>query len=306
MEVAPVIDAAVDAIRPTADAHGVDLVVDAEPGPRISGDADRLRQVIWNLLSNAVKFTPPKGRVSIGMRTTGQDVEVEVTDTGIGIAPDFLPFVFDRFRQADASTTRAHGGLGLGLAIVRHLVEAHGGTVTAHSQGEGAGARFVVRLPAVERAAGTDQAVPGVERRGSAVARKVQQSLKGVRVLVVDDEDDTREVVRMTLMQYGATVATASRVAEAMRMFGEFTPHAVVADIGMPGEDGYSLARRIRQLPREGGGAIPLVALTAYARSQDRDLAFEAGFNEHLAKPVEPSELAWAVVSLVRKNQAAG
>ncbi|MGE5360797.1 MAG: PAS domain S-box protein, partial [Bacteroidales bacterium] len=305
MEVAPAIHAAVDAIRPNADSNGVELAVAAEAGPCISGDADRLRQVIWNLLSNAVKFTPRGGRVSVTMRKTGHDVEIEVADTGIGIARDFLPYVFDRFRQADASTTRAHGGLGLGLAIVRHIVESHGGVVTAYSEGEGAGARFVVRLPAVEIPAAAEQPVSGVDRRATQAARAVQQSLRDVRILVVDDEADTREVVSMTLKQYGASVATASRVSDAMAMFEEFAPDAVVADIGMPGEDGYSLVKRIRARPRE-GRTIPVIALTAYARPQDRQFALDAGFSEHLAKPVEPSELAWAVVSLLRRSQAAG
>jgi PAS domain S-box-containing protein len=304
LEVAAVIDAALDAVRPAATGKRVSIEKSLDPGLRMAGDADRLLQVIWNLLSNAVKFTPAGGRVAVALRKSGRGIEIEVADTGIGIDRDFLPYVFDRFRQADASTTRAHGGLGLGLAIVRHLVELHRGTVTAESEGRGRGARFIVRLPMAEPPSEEAQPVAR-ERKDPDLQRKVHQSLQGVRVLVVDDEADTRELVRTTLTQYGATVETASRVAEALARFGECSPDVVVADIGMPGEDGYSLVRRIRQLPPEQGGLVPAIALTAYARRQDREKALEAGFTEHLPKPVEPSELAWAVVSAVRRRQAA-
>jgi CheY-like chemotaxis protein len=239
--------------------------------------------------------------VDVRTRLANGSVEIEVSDNGVGIEPDFLPYVFDRFRQGDASTTRRHGGLGLGLAIVRHLVEMHGGTVTASSEGKGRGARFLVRLPAGVSARAEAHAVPEHARKEADGLRKVLQSLAGVRVLVVDDEQDTRELVRMTLKQYGANVAMAASVDEALNAFELVGPSAIVADIGMPGEDGYSLIRRIRQLPPEQGGLIPAIALTAYARKQDRDEALAAGFNAHLTKPVEPSELAWAVVSLLRK-----
>jgi CheY-like chemotaxis protein len=208
--------------------------------------------------------------------------------------------VFDRFRQGDASTTRHHGGLGLGLAIVRHLVESHGGTVTAESEGSGRGSRFTVRLPSGPVPVAEGQPAPDRAKREADVFRHVLRSLQDVRVLVVDDEPDTRELVKMTLKQYGATVATAASAAEALAVFVEFAPGVVVADIGMPGEDGYSLIRRLRRLPPGQGGKTPAIALTAYAQPQDREQALEAGFDLHLAKPVEPSELAWAIVSLVR------
>jgi PAS domain S-box-containing protein len=302
LDLAPVVEAALDAIQPAADAKGVVLCASLDRSLRMTGDADRLLQVVWNLLSNAVKFSRSGGCVNVGTQGAGDQIEIEVEDTGVGIDADFLPYVFDRFRQADASTTRHHGGLGLGLAIVRHLVELHGGTVAAESEGSGRGARFTVRLPAGVVAGAETQPVPDRTKKEADVFRKVLQSLDGVRVLVVDDEADTRELVKMTLKQYGATVAEAASAEEAMSTFRGFSPAAVIADIGMPGEDGYTLVRRLRSLPADQGGDVPAIALTAYARQQDREQALGAGFNLHLAKPVEPSELAWAVVSLVRRS----
>jgi PAS domain S-box-containing protein len=300
LDLASVVDAALDAIHPAADAKGIALCATLDRSLRITGDGDRLLQVIWNLLSNAVKFTPTGGQVSVQMRRDGGAIEIQVADTGSGIAPDFLPYVFDRFRQGDASTTRHHGGLGLGLAIVRHLVESHGGTVTAESEGSGRGSRFTVRLPSGPVPVAEGQPAPDRAKKEADVFRHVLRSLQDVRVLVVDDEPDTRELVKMTLKQYGATIATAASAAEALAVFVEFAPGVVVADIGMPGEDGYSLIRRLRRLPPGQGGKTPAIALTAYAQPQDREQALEAGFDLHLAKPVEPSELAWAIVSLVR------
>jgi len=302
LDLAPVVDAALDAIHPAADAKSVALCASLDRSLRLTGDGDRLLQVVWNLLSNAVKFSRQGGRVDVQTRRVEGEIEIEVADNGVGIAPDFLPYVFDRFRQGDASTTRRHGGLGLGLAIVRHLVELHGGTVSARSGGPGRGACFIVRLPAALTAAAEAQPVPERGKKEADGLRRVLQSLAGVRVLVVDDEEDTRELVKMALKQYGATVATAASVEEALGVFEEVGPAAIVADIGMPGEDGYSLIRRVRQLPAEQGGLVPAIALTAYARRQDRDQALAAGFNTHLTKPVEPSELAWAVVCLTRKS----
>jgi PAS domain S-box-containing protein len=301
LDLAPVIDAALDAVHPAAEAKGVALCASIDRSLRSTGDADRLLQVIWNLLSNAVKFTPAGGQVTVEMRGEGGGIDLRVSDTGVGIPRDFLPHVFERFRQGDASTTRHHGGLGLGLAIVRHLVGLHGGTVVAESDGPGRGSRFTVRLPSGPVAVAQAPPAPDRARKETDVLRNVLRSLQDVRVLVVDDEADTRELVKMTLKQYGATIATAASVAEAMGTFATFSPAVVVADIGMPGEDGYSLIGRLRRLPPGKGGQTPAIALTAYAQQQDREQALAAGFNLHLAKPVEPSELAWAIVSLVRR-----
>ena len=297
---APVVDAALDAVRPAADAKGVALQASLDRDVRFSADAERLLQIAWNLLSNAVKFTPSGGRVHVRMGPNARgEIEIDVADTGIGISKEFLPFVFDRFRQADASTTRHHSGLGLGLAIVRHLVELHGGTVSAESAGKNQGARFTVRLPAGAPAPAQASSTRVTGHKDA--LRRVDRSLQDVRVLVVDDEADTRELVRMTLKQYGATVATASSAAEAVETFATFRPAVLVADIGMPGEDGYALMERVRQMPAERGSEVRAIALTAYARHQDREDALEAGFDLHLTKPVEPAELAWAVVSVLRK-----
>jgi PAS domain S-box-containing protein len=296
----PVVDAALDAVRPAAEAKGVSVHASLDRDVRFSADGERLLQITWNLLSNAVKFTPSGGRVDVRMGPAARgEIEIEVADTGVGISKEFLPYVFDRFRQGDPSTTRHHGGLGLGLAIVRHLVELHGGTVAAESAGPNQGSRFTVRLPA-----GTPvpTQVPSAHgTREHDLVRHVHRSLRDVRVLVVDDEPDTCELVRMTLKQYGATVSTASSAAEAVEMFAGLQPAVLVADIGMPGEDGYALVQRLRQLPAERGGNVPAIALTAYARPQDKQQALQAGFDLHLTKPIEPSELAWAVVSLLRK-----
>jgi PAS domain S-box-containing protein len=302
LELGPVVDAALDAIRPAAVAKGVDLKATLEPSLPLSGDADRLLQVVWNLLSNAVKFTPRGGSVSLEAGRAGEHaIEIAVQDTGVGISRDFVPYVFDRFRQGDASTTRAHGGLGLGLAIVRHLVELHGGSVEAHSGGQNQGARFTVRLPAAAPAAAQAHEAPAVRRREGDLFSRVSSSLDGVRILVVDDEADTRELVKVTLRQYGATVVTAPSVEEALDTFDKFQPQVVFADIAMPGKDGYSLVRQLRALPEESGGRVPVIALTAYARNEDRARALSAGFDAHLAKPAEPAELAWTALSLLKK-----
>jgi PAS domain S-box-containing protein len=304
LELATIVDAALDAVHAPAAAKGVTVRAILDGAPRLAADPDRLLQVVWNLLSNAVKFTPRGGRVEVQAGERDGQIDIRLQDTGIGITPEFLPFVFDRFRQADASTTRVHGGLGLGLAIVRHLVELHGGTVTAESEGQDRGARFIVRLPVADVRPDQPDAAPGLAKKDGEGQRRVRQSLEDVRVLVVDDEADSRELVKVALQQYGASVATAASVPEAMTVFPAFAPQAIVADIGMPGEDGYSLIRRIRALPPERGGAVPAVALTAYALREDRERALEAGFSVHMAKPVEPAELAWTLVSLTRNARA--
>ncbi|UFP95640.1 ATP-binding protein [Gloeobacter morelensis] len=298
VDLAGVIEAAIGTVRPAAQARAIEVDTEIEPGvPPLMGDATRLQQVVWNLLANAVKFTPNGGRVRVRLARRGTAAEVAVSDSGQGIAPHLLPHVFERFRQADSSSTRSHGGLGLGLAIVRQLVELHGGTVSAASPGEGQGATFTVRLPFDEaRALLAGDHSPGDWTRESPTA--CCGRLDGLRVLVVDDEPQARELVRTTLELCGAQVATAGSAAEALAEVRRFKPAVLVSDIAMPGEDGYALLRQMRLLEAEHGWRIPAVALTAYARVEDRRRALLAGFQTHLSKPVEPSELVAAVANL--------
>jgi PAS domain S-box-containing protein len=298
---APVVEAAVNTIRPAAEAKEISLRASLDPeAGQVSGDPVRLQQVVWNLLSNAVKFTPRGGRVEVSLMRRGAQVEIVVTDTGAGIGPEFLPHVFESFRQADQSTTRKYGGLGLGLAIVRHLVEAHGGTVRVESEGEGRGATFAVSLPLVS--ARVEEAPA---RRGNAAATRPER-LDGLKVLVVDDEADTRELLRVGLGQYGAEVVTAGSAREALAAVERERPAVLVSDIGMPGEDGYDLIREVRALDARGGEELPAIALTAYARAEDRQRALAAGYQFHIPKPVEMSELASAVASLMKVTDEAG
>ncbi|MGH8525461.1 MAG: hybrid sensor histidine kinase/response regulator, partial [Gammaproteobacteria bacterium] len=300
-ELQPVIEAAVESIRPTAEAKGVRLQLLLEPRVGlVFGDPDRLQQIVWNLLSNGVKFTPSGGAVQVRLQRINSDVEIAVSDSGVGITSDFLPHVFDRFRQADGSTTRAHGGLGLGLAIVRHLVELHGGTVRAVSAGEGQGATFIVKLPLIITQA--RQVLTDVQHEEPVTTgvETVMHSplLKGLRVLIVDDEPDALELVTMMLGRYGAEVRASSSAGEALEYVESWKPGVLVADIGMQGEDGYGLIRKVRALSQERGGRTPALALTAYARSEDRARALAAGYQVHLAKPVDRTELAAAVANL--------
>ena len=295
-----IIEAAVDSVQQAVEAKsiGLDVVVESE-SDLVRGDPDRLQQVVWNLLSNAIKFTPKGGRVGVRVERDGSDVCIKVSDTGAGIAAEFLPHVFERFRQADGSTTREHGGLGLGLAVVRHLVEQHGGTVQAESAGEHLGSTFTVSLP-----------ISAVDTRGAAGARDAAAPdaprapqeggarLKGVRVLVVDDHTDARELLSMVLSSAGASVTSAASAQDALESVRRARPHVLVSDIGMPGEDGFALISRVKALPPEEGGRTPAVALTAYATEEDRRRALSAGFSEHLPKPVEPAELVAAVAHL--------
>jgi len=291
-----VVQSAMDTVRPAADAKGIQLVwTSTLPAKRYSGDPDRLQQIVWNLLSNAIKFTPKDGRVAITTAQIDSHIEVAVTDTGQGIAAEFLPHVFDRFRQADGTSTRRHGGLGLGLAIVRHLVELHGGTVHVESPGDGLGATFTVRLPV--RA--VQAARPQAEHIEVASTEAPQsEALTGLFVLVIDDEADARELIATVLDQAGARVQTAATADEALVIVARDRPDVVLCDIGMPGTDGYTLMRRLRQLPPEQGGLTPAAALTAYSRVEDTRRAFEAGFQRHVAKPVEPDMLVAQVASL--------
>lgn len=299
-----VIDAAIDTVRPAADAKGVSLQATLTSQGTVMGDAQRLQQIIWNLLSNAVKFTPNGGRVQILFECHDSAVEVTVNDTGIGIRSAFLPHIFERFRQGDGGATRLHGGLGLGLSIVRHLTEMHGGSVTAFSEGVGLGARFVLRLPL----AATRGVAPAPLRSALGEALLTQdarcpQGLNGLRVLVVDDEADSREVIRALLEYCGLKVTVAASVSEALHCFKEERPEVLLSDIGMPGEDGFSLIAKIRTLPPDAGGDTPAVALTAYARTEDRTRCLLAGFNHHVPKPVEPMELLAVLASVAARRQ---
>ena len=307
VDVAAVVREAVATARPSADAKGLRLqtVLDPRAGP-VAGDPNRLQQVLWNLLSNAIKFTPRGGRVQVVLERVNSHVELSVVDTGEGITPDFLAFVFDRFRQADATTTRRHGGLGLGLSIVKQLVELHGGSVRVTSPGVGEGTTFTVSLP-VTVIHGDPAPVPDADRRHPRSASAPASldgcvQIAGVKVLVVDDEPDARALLKRLLEDCQGNVVTASSAPEALELVQTEKPDVLVCDIGMPGEDGYSLIKRVRALGPEGGGGVPAAALTAYARPEDRVKAVLAGFQMHLAKPVEPAELVATVASLAGRT----
>ncbi|MBD1863023.1 MULTISPECIES: ATP-binding protein, partial [Trichocoleus] len=305
-----VIEAAIDSIRPAAEAKDIRLqsILDPGAGP-VSGDSDRLQQVFWNLLSNAVKFTPKGGRVQIRLERINSHIEshieVTVSDTGQGISPEFLPYVFERLQQADSTTTRAHGGLGLGLAIVRHLVELHGGSVDATSAGEGKGATFMVNLPiTIFRPEPTD--MERVHPTASDTAPLLDTPrLDGLKVLIVDDEIDARELLAMLLRQRGAMTTTVASAREALSIIIQSAfdqkPDVLVSDIGMPSEDGYTLIRQVRALAPDQGGQIPAIALTAYARTEDRIKALASGFQSHVPKPVEPVEFITVLASLINR-----
>jgi signal transduction histidine kinase len=302
-----VMQAAVDAVRPEAEKKKLELeAIATDTIDPIAGDPARLQQVFSNLLSNAIKFTPANGHVRLQIERVNSHVQVIVEDDGPGIRPDFLPHIFERFRQGDASTTRAHQGLGLGLAIVRHLVELHGGRIHAANRVDRKGAVFTVLLPV---SASLVEALSGA-RKGLAVTPSGENGnmpaslLEGTHVLVVDDEPDAREVVALTLERAGAKVATAASAPEAIRLFEEALPDVLVADIEMPGEDGYSLIERIRSLPQGKGGHTPAVALTAYASASDRERLFGAGFHRHVPKPVQPRDLVIAVATLARFSES--
>jgi PAS domain S-box-containing protein len=295
-----IVNAAIDSIRPAADAKGIRLqtILDSAAGP-ISGDADRLQQIVWNLLTNAVKFTPKGGHIQVKVQRVDSQVEVVVSDSGIGIRKEFLPHVFDRFRQADATTTRIHGGLGLGLSIVHQLVDLHGGTVSVQSEGEGKGATFTITLPFAGVVNNEDEAEPGQPAHAEKmVTFESLPSLAGIKVLVVDDEADTRELIREVLNECGSEVITSGSVEEALVALEEHKPDILISDLGMPDEDGYSLISKIRALPSERGGHIPAAALTAYARAEDRMRVLRSGFQFHLPKPIDSAELVTVVASL--------
>ena len=333
----PAIEAAIDSVRLAAEAKSIELeaLFDASVD-LVSGDSARLQQIVWNLLTNAIKFTPEGGKVLVRLDRAGDYAQIQAIDTGIGISTEFLPFIFDRFRQADSTTTRSQGGLGLGLAIVRHLVELHGGSIHAQSQGEGKGATFTVKLPlsksliAIEPCSpaqtNSNTATPLVgdrvehsqenrykhpdardatdvgELSPSEVNRANIPSLDRLQVLVVDDDTDTRDFLTTVLEQSGASVTAAASVSLAIEALEHFQPDVLVSDIGMPEQDGYELIRQVRAMDAERVGNVPALALTAYARGEERTMAMRAGFQMHLAKPVEPAELIAVVAKLVQKT----
>lgn len=300
VDIVPVIQNAIEVVRPAAEARGIGLqaVLDNNIGT-VSGDPERLQQAVWNLLSNAVKFTPRGGRVQVVLERVNSHVEIAVSDTGQGIAPEFLPHVFERFQQADNTSTRQHGGLGLGLAIVRHIVELHGGSVHAESAGEGQGSVFTVKLPLVllaRRAGETERRHPS---KGASIGGLSYPPLEGLRVLVVDDEPDSNEMVRALLVSCRAEVRTAASTAQALDILRRWHPDLLISDVGMPGQDGYALIDEVRAQPGD-LGRLPAIALTAYAAVEDRVRLLAAGFQMHVPKPVEPIELVTVVANVAR------
>jgi signal transduction histidine kinase/ActR/RegA family two-component response regulator len=298
------VEAAIETVRPSAEAKGITLtqLLDPAAGP-INGDPSRLQQVVWNLLSNAIKFTGRGGRVEVVLERVNSHVEITVSDSGIGIKPEFLPYVFERFRQEGGSATRPAKGLGLGLSIVRHLVEQHGGTVQARSPGEGCGATFAIHLPLTVAHRGTAYG----ERRHPKSPRSVAMEFKrldlsGIKVLVVDDQEVARELIKRVLQECDAQVVTAGAATEALAAVEMERPDVLVSDIGMPDVDGYELLRRVRALGPARGGRLPAIALTAFPRSEDRTRALHAGFLVHVSKPIEPSELVATVASVVGRT----
>ncbi len=303
VKLVPLVEAAIDTVRPAAQAKEIRIKCKFDPEVGVVvGDGNRLQQVVWNLLSNAIKFTPKRGRVDVQLKRIQSHVQIRVSDTGAGIAAEYLSHVFERFCQADSSSTRSHGGLGLGLAIVRHLVELHGGTISAQSPGIGLGATFIVNLPmkAVDVEASTAEEVSSVV--DAQEANNYLPNLDGLRVLIVDDEADARHLLTTILTEFGIQVIAAASACEALLALQQFRPHILVSDISMPQEDGYTLIKKVRALPTEEGGRIPAVALTAYARAEDRTQALLAGFQLHVPKPVNPGELAAVIANLTGRT----
>ena len=310
IELAHVVSDSVNTIRPAADARSITIETsfDAEAGP-VLGDANRLQQVVWNLLSNAVKFTPKHGHIEVALQRVHSEAEISVRDSGEGISSEFLPYVFDRFRQGDGTTTKLHSGLGLGLAIVRQLVELHGGTVNAHSDGPGQGATFKVRLPvlSINSAPGSKTGARDLTRAIATDALSIEcpPRLDGVRVLVVDDDSDTREMLRAVLSECQADVITAASAAEAIEEIERQKPDVLVSDLGMPEQDGYEFIKNVRLMESADHTArIPALALTAYAKAEDRVRALTGGYQVHLSKPVEPAEFILVVANLAGRRQS--
>jgi PAS domain S-box-containing protein len=303
LNLGPIVDAALDALRPTADVKGIMLQTHFAPEQcLVKGDPNRLRQVIWNLLSNAIKFTARGGSVSVDLNCVDSTARLKVVDTGDGISAEFLPYVFDRFRQAEGSISRKQGGLGLGLAVARHLVELHGGTITAESEGLGTGATFTVDLPLAEERRDPARA----EERRREVERRHSRSgvirLDGVHVLLVEDDDDSRKLLGTMLKRHGARVTSTKSAAEALEAFARDLPDVLISDIGMPDQDGYQLIRKLRTLPIEKGGSIPAIAVTGYASRKDRERALNSGYQQHIAKPVEQADIIRAIAALIGRG----
>lgn len=300
LDAASLVESAVESVNPTVRAKGIVLQkkIDRRTGP-VSGDSNRLQQIFWNLLSNAIKFTPKGGKIEVVVEQIGSYLEIRIKDSGLGISPDFMPYVFDRFRQADASLTRQYGGLGLGLAIVKQLVELHGGMVRAESGGTGKGALFIVKLPL---------AIVNDKARNEPLPLKQDPfegenlSLSGVKVLVIDDELDARELIKQILIRCHASVTTATSAAEGLELLQTEKPVLIISDIGMPEKNGYQFIRDVRNLPAESGGMTPAIALTAFARPEDKISAMNTGYQGYLTKPVEPGELIATVSSLVKRK----
>jgi len=303
VDLTKVIEAALDSVRPEIEAKEIELETSLTAIKPVRGDANRLQQVFWNLFSNAVKFTPKGGKINVTSKRNGPHMQISVTDTGIGISPQFLPYIFDRFRQADGSTTRAQSGLGLGLAIVRHLVELHHGRIDVESKGENRGSRFTISLP-ISAIASTQENKPS-EAQESSDGNSLNDSarmLAGLRILLVDDDADTRDLLAAILIKCGGQVRSSSSAAEAIQAFHEWDPDLLVSDIGMPHEDGYGLIKTLRQLESKRARKIPALALTAYATDEDRLLALATGFQMHLAKPVEPKTLVDSIAVILGRE----
>ena len=303
LNLGPTVDAALDALRPTADVKGIMLQTHFAPEQcLVKGDPNRLRQVIWNLLSNAIKFTARGGSVSVDLNCVDSTARLKVVDTGDGISAEFLPYVFDRFRQAEGSISRKQGGLGLGLAVARHLVELHGGTITAESEGPGKGSTFTVDLPLADERrdpARAEERRREVERRHS---RGGVIRLDGIHVLLVEDDDDSRKLLGTMLKRHGARVTSTKSAKEALEAFASDLPDVLISDIGMPDQDGYELIRKLRTLPIEKGGSIPAIAVTGYASRKDRERALNSGYQQHIAKPVEQADIINAIAELIGRS----
>ncbi|HKO95796.1 MAG TPA: response regulator [Pyrinomonadaceae bacterium] len=305
IDVCTAIESALDAVRPTVETKAIILEkVFSADACMVEGDSNRIQQILWNLFSNAVKFTPEGGKVRVEIRRKDANVQIIISDTGVGITPEFLPYIFDRFRQADGSTTRIHGGLGLGLSIVKHLVQLHRGTVEVASGGKDQGSTFTISLPLAKVTADSViEAAPDGELESKSPPSEFSKVLKGLRIVVVDDEGDSRDLVKAILTRYGSEVNCCESAAEALKAVRDWKPDLIISDIGMPTEDGYSLIRKIRKMRSKQARETPAVALTAYVTKEDREGAITAGFQLHISKPIEPAELVMSIASVTGRKE---